>query len=458
MSAPKQPSPGEHNEEGSSGSSQIQDLVSRLTLETRLHAELRKNYDDMIESSEDCIKTLQEEIVTLEQKQWHEREKMQDVINGLTIKCQILERKRDVCENVEEISLMKIKDLNALEDEIEMREEAFYCRQSKAYRKATQKYQESVAEASQSIAQEAVIAYLDTHGHSLSKDAQSSDKGKSLKANSSHNEVKVINHIRTLNKTLCSHPHLQKYGRNSTAEFLDKQLSGLRASKKDLALEVEILEEANRQQAKTILYLRKRLAAKLSESSHNDQDFDVSQSDGISHLSASSLFGIVPSLSNYINGNAPNSSDEDGGSSTMLTECRSNFRKSASRDINHHNAATKFVSKTTRPSTAENFESPSVNSFSTKSTRSSRMLRPPSRTSNTTSSVRRGTASPKESPSHITWSQPHPEYEEVLRVCQTAKISDTAQAIMQNKNDESGTRLLIRLLSGLHPDPQLCAQ
>jgi hypothetical protein len=263
-----------------------------------------------------------------------------------------------------------------------------------------------------------------------------------------------------MNNNLYSHPHLQKFGRNSTAEFLDKQLSGLRASKRDLGLEVEILEEANRQQAKTILYLRKKLAAKFSESFNNEQEFDVSQSekDGISHLSASSLFGIVPSLSNCINGNATNSSDEDGGSSTMLTECRSNFRKSASRDINHHNAATKFVSKTTRPSTAENFESPSVNSFSTKSTRSCRMLRTTSRTPNTASSVRRGIASPKESPSHITWSQPHPEYEEVIRVCQTAKISDTAQAIMQNKNDESGTRLLLRLLSGLHPDPQLRAQ
>ena len=71
--------------------SQIQDLVARLTLETRLHSELRKNYDDMIESSEDYIKSLQEEMVSLEQKQWHEREKMQDVINGLTIKCQLLE-------------------------------------------------------------------------------------------------------------------------------------------------------------------------------------------------------------------------------------------------------------------------------------------------------------------------------------------------------------------------------
>jgi hypothetical protein len=197
MSAPKQPSPNECQDEGGNASSQVQDLVSRLTLETRLHAELRKNYDDMIESSEDCIQSLQEEVSTLEQKQWHEREKLQDVINGLAIKCQILERKRDMCESVEEISLMKIKDLNALEDEVEMREEAFYFRQSKAYRKATQKYQESVAETSQSIAQEAVIAYLDSHAHSASKESQSGDKGTSTRPIISQNEAKVafiINH------------------------------------------------------------------------------------------------------------------------------------------------------------------------------------------------------------------------------------------------------------------------
>ena len=195
MSAPKQPSPDEHNEEVPAVS-QIQDLVARLTLETRLHAELRKNYDDMIESSEDYIKSLQEEIVSLEQKQWHEREKLQDVINGLTIKCQILERKKDMCESVEDISLMKIKEMNALEDEIELREEAFYARQSKAYRKATQKYQESVAETSQSIAQEAVLAYLDSNAHLLSKEASSGEKGKSLRLNSSHSDAKVGAHLR----------------------------------------------------------------------------------------------------------------------------------------------------------------------------------------------------------------------------------------------------------------------
>jgi hypothetical protein len=191
MSAPKQPSPNEHDDEQGNSSSQIQDLISRLTLETRLHAELRKNHDDMIASSEDYIESLQQEIVTLEQTQWHEREKLQDVINGLAIKCQILERKRDMCESVEEISLMKIKDMNALEDEREIREDAFYSRQSKAYRKATQKYQESVAETSQSIAHEAVIAYIDTHALSASKDALSGDKGKSLRPNVSLNKVKV---------------------------------------------------------------------------------------------------------------------------------------------------------------------------------------------------------------------------------------------------------------------------
>jgi hypothetical protein len=198
MSAPKQPSPDEsddHNQGEAPAVSQIQDLVARLTLETRLHSELRKNYDDMIESSEDYIKSLQEEMVSLEQKQWHEREKMQDVINGLTIKCQLLERKRDMCENVEEISLMKIKEVNALEDEIELREEAFYSRQSKAYRNATQKYQESVAETSQSIAQEAVLAYLDSNTHLSTKEAPSGEKGKSFRLNSSQGEVKVGAHF-----------------------------------------------------------------------------------------------------------------------------------------------------------------------------------------------------------------------------------------------------------------------
>jgi hypothetical protein len=205
MSAPKQPSPDEHNEEGSPAVSQIQDLVARLTLETRLHAELRKNYDEMIESSEDYIKSLQEEIVSLEQKQWHEREKLQDIINGLTVKCQLLERKRDLCESVEDMSLMKMKEMNALEDEIELREEAFYSRQSKAYRNATQKYQESVAETSQSIAQEAVLAYLDSNSHLISKEALSGEKGKSLRLNSSQSEVKV--NISVLHANL-PHNHL----------------------------------------------------------------------------------------------------------------------------------------------------------------------------------------------------------------------------------------------------------
>jgi hypothetical protein len=196
MSAPKQPSP---NDEGSIPSSQIEDLVSRLSLETRLHAELRQNFEDMKESSEEYIKSLQEEIVTMEQNQWHEREKLHDTINGLTIKCQILERKKDMCESVEEMSLMKIKDLNALEDAVEMREEAFYSRQSKAYRKATQKYQESVAETSQSIAQEAVLAYLDNEARAPSKEAHSGDKGRTLRPNFSQNEVKVANHLIPVN-------------------------------------------------------------------------------------------------------------------------------------------------------------------------------------------------------------------------------------------------------------------
>jgi hypothetical protein len=235
---------------------------------------------------------------------------------------------------------------------------------------------------------------------------------------------------------------LQKFGRSGTAEFLDKELNGLRASKKNLALEVEILEEANRQQAKIILHLRKKLA-KFNESFNDEQHFDELQpaNDETSTFSASSLLGIVPSissLSSSLNAYAPNSSDDDFGSSTMLTECRSETRKASFRDKNRQKATPKLFPKVLRASSADNVQS-------------SR----PSRRTGVGSGIRRGLAPPQESPNHITWSQPHPEYEEVIRVCQTAKISDTAQAIMQNKQDESGTRLLIRLLSGLHPDPQL---
>ena len=245
---------------------------------------------------------------------------------------------------------------------------------------------------------------------------------------------------------------MQKFGRSGTAEFLDKELSGLRASKKNLALEVEILEEANRQQAKTILYLRKKLA-KFNESSNDEQHFDAAN-DGASTLSASSLLGIVPSLSSSLNAYAPNSSDDDLGSSTMLTECRSDTRKASSKDKIRQNTTPKFAPNVTRASTGEKVQRNSGQSFETRSSLNSRT----SRRTSAGSSVRRGLAPPIESPNHITWSQPHPEYEEVIRVCQTAKISDTAQAIMQNKQDESGTRLLIRLLSGLHPDPQLRSQ
>ncbi len=237
---------------------------------------------------------------------------------------------------------------------------------------------------------------------------------------------------------------------------MDKQLDGLRVSTKNLALEVEILEEANQQQAKIILHLRKRLA-KFSESSHNQQGIDLSQvaKHDEMDLSASSLLGVVPSLSDCLDANALCSSDDDFGSSTMLTECRSNSRKSFSRDTKHRNATPKFVPQMSRASTTSSGSSNITNSSAARSIQSSG---PSLRKQNTGFSIRRGIAAPKESSAHIAWNQPHPEYEEVLRVCQTAKISDEAQAIMQNKQDKSGTRLLIRLLSGLHPDPQLCPQ
>ena len=198
MSAPKQPSPNEGDgdqETAATPQQMVENLVSRLTLETRLHADLQKSHDEMIESSEDCIKSLQEEIVSLEENHSHELGKLQDIINGLSIKCEFLEKKRDVSESVEELSWLKIKDLHALEDEIELREEAFYSRQSKAYRKATQKYQDSVTETSQSIAQEAVLAYLETHAVTQSKESKSGDKGKLFKPHSTHShETKVAIH------------------------------------------------------------------------------------------------------------------------------------------------------------------------------------------------------------------------------------------------------------------------
>ena len=198
MSAPKQPSPNDDDDNQGTATTQqmVENLLSRLTLETKLHAELQKNHDEMVESSEDYIKSLQEEIVSLEEKHSHELEKLHDVINGLSIKCQFLEKQKDVSESVEELSWLKMKDLHALEDEVELREEAFYSRQSKAYRKATQKYQESVSETSQSIAQEAVLAYLETHAHTQSKkETKSGDKGKSLKPHLVHNnETKVAIH------------------------------------------------------------------------------------------------------------------------------------------------------------------------------------------------------------------------------------------------------------------------
>jgi hypothetical protein len=243
---------------------------------------------------------------------------------------------------------------------------------------------------------------------------------------------------------------------NGTADFLDKHLNGIRTSNKDLAREVNILEEANRQQTKIIIRLRKRLA-KFNEALPNGQLFDDLQSsngEGF-EIGASLLSRIVPSLSSSLHGKVAHSSDDDFGSSTtMLTECRSESRKAqSSRDNHHHSATPKFARKTIRLSTAENASA--VNSSANRSYSS---LQPSSRTSSNGSYIRRGNASPKEPHALITQNRPHSEYEEVLRVCQTAKISETAQAIMQNKNDESGTRLLIRLLSGLHPDPQLAAQ
>jgi hypothetical protein len=250
---------------------------------------------------------------------------------------------------------------------------------------------------------------------------------------------------------------LQKLGKSGTADFLDKQLNDLRVSKKDLAREVEILEETNRQQTKIILHLRKRLA-KFNEMSPSVRDIDVMQSSNHDafNLSASSLFGVVPSLSGSLNRHAQHSSDDDLGSSTMLTECRPDSRKKV-HPSNHgksYSASPTIAAKTIRPSTSESI--PAIGPFTSKSHHS---LRTSSRTPSTNIGVRRGLSGPKESPSNnIAWSQPHPEYEDVIRACQSAKISDTAYAIMQNKHDESGTRLLIRLLSGLHPDPQLCAQ
>jgi hypothetical protein len=238
---------------------------------------------------------------------------------------------------------------------------------------------------------------------------------------------------------------------------LDKELNGLRASKKDLAREVEILEEANRQQTKIILHLRKKLA-KFNEALLNDHDIDVihpTNHDAF-NLSASTLFGIVPSLSGSLSKHAQHSSDEDFGSSTMLTECRPDSRKKVhpSNCGKNYSSSPKLVPKTIRPSSSE-----SVPTISTSMSKSPHSLRTLSRASSGNIGMRRGLSRPKDLPvNHIIWSQPHPEYEEVLRVCQSAKISETAHAIMQNKQDESGTRLLIRLLSGLHPDPQLCAQ
>jgi hypothetical protein len=145
MSAPKQPSLDDSDGHDSAALSQVEDLVSRLTLETRLHAELRKNHEGMIESSEEYIKSLQEEMEALDQKHLHEREKLQDIISGLTIKCQMLESRKEFCESVEDLSLIKMRELNSLEDEIESREDAFYSRQSKAYRRATQKCHRNIA-------------------------------------------------------------------------------------------------------------------------------------------------------------------------------------------------------------------------------------------------------------------------------------------------------------------------
>jgi hypothetical protein len=262
--------------------------------------------------------------------------------------------------------------------------------------------------------------------------------------------------ISDLNANL-PHPHLQKLSKNGTADFLDKKLIGLRASNKDLAREVEILEEANRHQTKIILHLRKRLA-KFHEAAPSDHGIDVIHPANYDafNISASSLFGVVPSLSGSLNRHAQHSSDDDFGSSTMLTECRPDSRNKVlpSSHGKSYSASPKFVSKAMRPSSSESV--PVISSFTSKSPHS---LRSTSRTSSNSIGTRRGLSGPKDSPANqIIWSQPHPEYEEVIRVCQSAKISETAHAIMQNKQDESGTRLLIRLLSGLHPDPQLCAQ
>ena len=237
---------------------------------------------------------------------------------------------------------------------------------------------------------------------------------------------------------------------------MDKHLNGIRDSNKDLVREVNILEEANRQQTRIIIHLRKRLA-KFNEALHNGPLLDELQSsngEGFD-IGASLLSGIVPSLSSSLHGNVAHSSDDDFGSSTtMLTECRPASRKAqTSRDKQHQIATPKFARQTTGLSTAEN--TAAVSSSANRLTPSSR---PSSRTSSNGSHIRRGIASPKEPRVLITRNRPNPEYEEVLRVCQTAKISETAQAIMQNRHDESGTRLLIRLLSGLHPDPQLAAQ
>ena len=247
---------------------------------------------------------------------------------------------------------------------------------------------------------------------------------------------------------------MQKYGRNDTADILDRQLNELRTSKKDLTREVEILEEANRQQAKTILRLRKQLAS-FTDQSPSEQNTSTLQpgSDEASNLNISSLAGIVPSLPGSLHRKAPYSSDDEFGQSPMLTECRPDSRKiHLPRDRKDESSSPKFVSKTIRPKTAEGGKS--LNQSTAKTSHSSR---PMSRSSNGSFGTRRGIALPRDSPNHFLWSQPHPEYEEVLRVAQTAKISETAQAIMQSKQDESGTRLLIRLLSGLHADPHLSA-
>jgi hypothetical protein len=246
---------------------------------------------------------------------------------------------------------------------------------------------------------------------------------------------------------------LQKYGRNDTADILDKQLNELRTSKKDLTREVEILEEANRQQAKTILRLRKQLAI-FTDQSHSDQNINSLQLgiDEASELNMSSLAGIVPSLSGSLYRKTANSSDDEFGQSTMLTECRPSSKVHLPRDRKDQHSSSTFVSNAIRPETSQG-----VKACKSPATRSSHSLRSLSRTSNSGTGIRRGIVPPRDSSNHIIWSQPHPEYEEVIRVAQTAKLSETAQAIMQSKQDESGTRLLIRLLSGLHADPHLSA-